>query len=126
MRVAEYIIAAIRDQGVAHCFMDPGGLNDAFMEPMTGTEGLRTVVTAFEGGAAYMAAGYARASAGLGACFGIGGPGILNMTTALAAARADRTPVLAVSGEVPTPGRASAASRTHPARRSTTSGRFAR
>ena len=102
MRAADYIIAAIRDQGVTHCFMDPGGLNDAFMEPMTGTEGLRTVVTAFEGGAAYMAAGYARASAGLGVCFGIGGPGVLNMTTALAAARADKTPVLAVSGEVPT------------------------
>ena len=102
MRVSEYILAAIRDQGVAHCFMDPGGLNDAFMAPMTATEGLRTVVTAFEGGAAYMAAGYARASAGLGVCFGIGGPGILNMTTALAAARADRTPLLAVSGEVPT------------------------
>jgi acetolactate synthase-1/2/3 large subunit len=49
-----------------------------------------------------MAAGHARASGGLGVCFGIGGPGILNMTTALAAARADRTPVLAVSGEVPT------------------------
>jgi acetolactate synthase I/II/III large subunit len=102
VRVSDYIIAAIRDQGVTHCFMDPGGLNDAFMEPMTGTDGLRTVVTAFEGGAAYMAAGHARASAGLGVCFGIGGPGVLNMTTALAAARADRTPVLAVSGEVPT------------------------
>ena len=102
MRVSEYIVAAIRDQGVTHCFMDPGGLNDAFMEPMTGTEGLRTVVTAFEGGAAYMAAGHARASAGLGVCFGIGGPGVLNMTTALAAALADRTPVLAISGEVPT------------------------
>jgi acetolactate synthase-1/2/3 large subunit len=42
-----------------------------------------------------------RASNGLGLCFGIGGPGILNMTTALAAAKADRTPVLAISGEVP-------------------------
>ena len=102
VRASDYILAAIRDQGVTHCFMDPGGLNDAFMEPMTGTEGLRTVVTAFEGGAAYMAAGYARASAGLGVCFGIGGPGVLNMTTALAAARADRTPLLAISGEVPT------------------------
>ena len=67
---------------------------------MTGTEGLRTIVAAFEGGAAYIAAGYARASGGLGVCLGIGGPGILNMTTALAGARADRSPVLAISGEV--------------------------
>jgi acetolactate synthase-1/2/3 large subunit len=29
-----------------------------------------------------------------------GGPGVLNMATALAAARSDRSPVLAISGEV--------------------------
>jgi acetolactate synthase-1/2/3 large subunit len=100
MRVADYIVSALRDQGVDHCFVDLGGLNDNFMPALTGTNGLRTIVAAFEGGAAYMADGYARASGGLGVCFGIGGPGILNMTTALAAARADRTPVLAISGEV--------------------------
>ncbi len=100
MRVTEYIIRALHDQGVSHLFMDPGGLNDNFMPPMTQTEGLRTIVAAFEGGAAYMADGYARASGGLGACFGIGGPGVLNMVTALASAGADRSPVIAVSGEV--------------------------
>jgi acetolactate synthase I/II/III large subunit len=101
MRVADYVLAAIRDHGVRHCFVDLGGLNDNFMPGLTGTKGLRTIVAAFEGGAAYMADGYARASNELGVCFGIGGPGILNMTTALAAAKADRTPVLAISGEVP-------------------------
>lgn len=100
MNVAEYLLAAVHDQGVDHVFMDPGGLNDSFMAPMTGTDGLRTIVAAFEGGAAYMADGYARASGGLGVCFGIGGPGVLNMTTALAAAAADRSAVLAISGEV--------------------------
>jgi len=100
MRVADYILSALRDQGVDHCFIDLGGLNDNFMPALTGTKGLRTIVAAFEGGAAYMADGYARASGGLGVCFGIGGPGVLNMTTALAAARADRSPVLAISGEV--------------------------
>lgn len=101
MNVADYIISALQEQGVDHCFVDLGGLNDNFMPALTETEGLRTVVAAFEGGAAYMADGYARASGGLGVCLGIGGPGILNMTTALASAAADRTPVLAISGEVP-------------------------
>lgn len=100
MMVTEYILTALRDQGVDHCFIDLGGLNDNFMPPLTGTEGLRTIVAAFEGGAAYMADGYARASGGLGVCLGIGGPGILNMVTALAGAMADRSPVLAISGEV--------------------------
>lgn len=99
-RVTDFIVRAIRDQGVDHSFIDLGGLNDNFMSPLTETEGVKTVVAAFEGGAAYMADGYARASNGLGVCFGIGGPGVLNMVTALAAARADRSPVLAISGEV--------------------------
>ena len=99
--VTEFIVRALRDQGVGTLFVGLGGLNDAFMPAFTGTEGVRTVVAAFEGGGAYMADGYARATGGLGACFGIGGPGVLNMTTALAAARTDRSPVLAISGEVP-------------------------
>jgi acetolactate synthase-1/2/3 large subunit len=101
MNGADYIVDAVRSQGVDHCFMCLGGLNDSFMPPLADTPGVRPIVAAFEGGAAYMADGYARASGNLGVCFGIGGPGILNMTTALAAARADRTPVLAISGEVP-------------------------
>lgn len=101
MNAANYIVKAIRDQGTDHLFMCPGGLNDTFMAPMTETDGVRTIVAAFEGGAAYMADGFARASGGIGACFGIGGPGVMNMITALAGAGADRSPVLAVSGEVP-------------------------
>lgn len=82
--------------------MVPGGMNDPFMPAMTETPGVRTVVAAHEAGAAYMADGYARASGRLGVAFGIGGPGIFNMVTALAAARADRSALLAISGEVPT------------------------
>jgi acetolactate synthase I/II/III large subunit len=99
---ASYVVRALAAEGVDHVFMVPGGMNDPFMPAMTQTDGLRTVVAAHEAGAAYMADGYARASGGLGVAFGIGGPGIFNMVTALAAARADRSAVLAISGEVPT------------------------
>ncbi len=100
MKVTDYIITALRDQGVSHCFIDLGGLNDNFMPPLTDTDGIRTIVAAFEGGAAYMADGFARASGHVGVCLGIGGPGVLNMVTALAAAGIDRSSVLAISGEV--------------------------
>lgn len=100
VKIADYMIEALRDQGVSHIFIGLGGLNDNFMPPFSETEGLKTIVAAFEGGAAYMADGYSRASGGLGVCFGIGGPGVLNMTTALAAASVDRSSVLAISGEV--------------------------
>ena len=99
-KTTNYMIKALLDQGVSHVFIGLGGLNDNFMPPLSETKGLRTIVAAFEGGAAYMADGYSRASGQLGVCFGIGGPGILNMTTALAAASTDRSSVLAISGEV--------------------------
>ena len=102
VRGSEYVFAALRSEGIDAVFMVPGGLNDQFMPPMTSTPGVRTVVAAHEGGAAYMADGYARASGRFGVAFGIGGPGVLNMATALASARSDRTRVLAISGEVPT------------------------
>ncbi len=57
-------------------------------------------MAAQEGGAAYMADGYARASGKFGACLCIGGPGLTNTVTALSAALTDQSPVLALSGEV--------------------------
>ena len=59
------------------------------------------MVAAHEGGAVYMADGYARASGAFGAALGIGGPGCCNMATAVAAAKTDGSPVLVMTGEVP-------------------------
>ena len=58
-------------------------------------------MAAHEGGAVYMADGYARASGGFGAALGIGGPGSCNMATAVAAAKTDGSPLLVMTGEVP-------------------------
>ncbi|MHB8233419.1 MAG: thiamine pyrophosphate-binding protein [Solirubrobacteraceae bacterium] len=102
MNGASFLVRSLAAEGVDHVFMVPGGMNDPFMPAMTETADVRAIVAAHEAGAAYMADGYARASGRLGVTFGIGGPGIFNMVTALAAARADHSPVLAISGEVPT------------------------
>lgn len=104
MRVngAEFIINALRIQGVDTCFMVPGNLVNPFSAPMTRTPGFTTIVAGHEGGAAFMAAGYAAATTGLGVAIGIGGPGVLNMATAVAAVRAERLPMLIIGGEVPT------------------------
>ena len=59
------------------------------------------MIAAHEGGAVYMADGYARASGSFGAALGIGGPGCCNMATAVAAAKTDGSPVLVMTGEVP-------------------------
>lgn len=102
METTSYILAALRDEKITHVFLVPGGLIDPFLPALSSTSGLTPIVAAHEGGAACMADGYARASGRFGACMAIGGPGITNMVTGLAAARTDGSPVVVVSGQVPT------------------------
>jgi acetolactate synthase-1/2/3 large subunit len=97
----DFILNALAEEGLTHLFMVPGGLVDPFLPALARVPRLRPVVAAHEGGAAYMADGYARASGRFGAVLGIGGPGLTNMTTAVAAAKTDGSPVLVLSGEIP-------------------------
>ena len=102
METTAYLLEAFRIEGLSHVFLVPGGLIDPFLLPLTATDGITPIVAAHESGAAFMADGYARASGRFGACFAIGGPGITNMVTAVAAASTDQSPVLVISGQVPT------------------------
>jgi acetolactate synthase I/II/III large subunit len=97
----DYILNALAEEGLRHLFMVPGGLVDPFLPALARQDKLKPVVAAHEGGAAYMADGYARASGGFGAAIGIGGPGACNMATAVAAAKTDASTVLVMTGEVP-------------------------
>jgi len=81
--------------------MVPGGLVDPFMPALVRQDKLTPVIAAHEGGAVFMADGYARASGSFGAALGIGGPGACNMATAVATAKTDGSPVLVMTGEVP-------------------------
>ncbi len=102
MRATRYLLSSLVAEGVDHVFLVPGGLVDPFLPDLADTTGLTPIVAAHESGAAYMADGYARASGRFGACLAIGGPGVTNVVTAAAAARADASPVLFVTGQVPT------------------------
>jgi acetolactate synthase-1/2/3 large subunit len=97
----DYILNALADEGLSHLFMVPGGLVDPFLPALARQTRLKPVIAAHEGGAVYMADGYARASGTFGAALGIGGPGCCNMATAVAAARTDASPLLVMTGEVP-------------------------
>ncbi len=101
MTTAYYLDALVRE-GLSHAFLVPGGLIDPFLEDLAGTPGLVPIVAAHEGGAACMADGYARASGRFGVCLCIGGPGVTNTLTGMVAASMDNSPVLLISGQVPT------------------------
>src|SRR4029450_4959434 len=70
----DYILHALAEEGLTHLFMVPGGLVDPFLPALARQDRLTPVVAAHEGGAVYMADGYARARGGFGAALGIGGP----------------------------------------------------
>lgn len=99
-RVTRFLLDSIKQEGVDHVFIVPGGMIEPFLSEYS-LAGLDVTVACHEAGAAYAADGYARASNRFGVCMGIGGPGVANMITAISAAKADRSPVLLLSGSVP-------------------------
>jgi len=102
MKLSDYVCETIRDAGVGHLFLVPGGgamhLNDSAGH----TAGLACVYNLHEQGSAIAAEAYARASGGLGAAMVTSGPGSTNAVTGALAAWLDSTPVLFVSGQVKT------------------------
>ena len=99
----EAIARALRAHGVDTVFGIPGaqiyGLFDAFQR----TEGLRVIGARHEQTCGYMAFGYARSSGRPSVFAVVPGPGILNTGAALLTAFGCNQPVLALTGQVPTP-----------------------
>ena len=100
MNGADFVLRSLVQDGVDVLFLVPGGLVDPFLPAIARTTGLAPVVAAQEGGAAFMADGYARASGKFGAVLCIGGPGATNTVTAISAAYTDHSPVLLLTGAV--------------------------
>lgn len=98
----DFILDALSKEKIDHLFLVPGGLVDPFLPALGRQNKIKPIVAAHEGGATYMADGYARTSGKFGAALCIGGPGLTNTTTAIAAAQTDGSPVLLISGEAGT------------------------
>ncbi len=97
---AHYLLKGIKAEGVDHAFLVPGYMVEPFLSAFE-EAGIEPTIACQEGGAAYMADGYARASLKFGVAMGIGGPGVSNMVTAVGAAYSDRSPVLVLAGNTP-------------------------
>jgi len=64
---------------------------------------IRHILTRHEQGAAHAAQGYSRVSGKVGVCMVTSGPGATNLTTGLADAMLDSTPIICISGQVTSP-----------------------
>ncbi|MCB2114953.1 MAG: 5-guanidino-2-oxopentanoate decarboxylase [Rhodobacteraceae bacterium] len=95
--VGEALVRALKDRGVKVVFGIPGVHTVELYRGLAGS-GIRHVTPRHEQGAGFMADGYARVSGRPGVAFVITGPGLTNMLTPMAQARADSVPMLVVSG----------------------------
>jgi acetolactate synthase-1/2/3 large subunit len=95
--VAARLVELLRGHGVDTVFGIPG-VHTIELYRALASSGLRHVTPRHEQGAGFMADGYARRTGRPGVAFVITGPGLTNILTAMAQARADSIPMLVVSG----------------------------
>ena len=105
MTGADAIIRSLEAEGVDVCFGVPGGMiidtYDALYRAIANGSKLRHVLARHEQGAGHMAEGYARASGKVGVAIATSGPGATNLITAIADAWMDSTPLVCITGQVP-------------------------
>jgi len=99
---ARLLVEYLKVEGVEYVFGIPGGALITFYEAMHDLGGIKAVLAKHEGGAAFMADGYARASGKIGVCCSTTGPGVTNLMTGVACAYADSIPLLVITGQVST------------------------
>ncbi|WFV81254.1 acetolactate synthase 2 catalytic subunit [Citrobacter braakii] len=102
MNGAQWVVHALRAQGVQTVFGYPGGaimpVYDALYDG-----GVEHLLCRHEQGAAMAAIGYARATGKTGVCIATSGPGATNLITGLADALLDSVPMVAITGQVASP-----------------------
>ncbi|HWE60918.1 MAG TPA: thiamine pyrophosphate-binding protein [Chloroflexota bacterium] len=98
----EAVVRALKAHGVDAIFGIPGAHTLAVYDALYDEPGIRGIVARHEGGAGYMADGYARARGKPGVVCTITGPGATNVLTAVGGAFADSSPLLVISSQIPT------------------------
>ena len=104
---ADVIIDTLYELGTREVFGYQGGtimpVYDALFRSLERGVPIKHYLCRHEQGAAFAALGYARATGQTGVCLATSGPGATNLITALADAKLDSVPMVAITGQVPRP-----------------------
>ena len=103
MSGADAVLKALEQEGVEVVFGIPGGASMPIYDPLVDRSPIRHVLCRHEQGAGHAAEGYAWATGKVGVCMATSGPGATNLVTPLADAKMDSVPIVAITGQVPTP-----------------------
>jgi acetolactate synthase-1/2/3 large subunit len=105
MKLSDYVVRFIADQGVKHVFLVTGGGAMHLNNSLADERRLTPVCNLHEQASAVAAENYSKATNNLGICMVTTGPGGTNAVTGVAGAWLDSTPMLIVSGQVKRPDR---------------------
>jgi acetolactate synthase I/II/III large subunit len=103
MSGAKTLLKALEQEGVEVIFGIPGGASMPIYDPLVDESSIRHILCRHEQGAGHAAEGYAWATGKPGVCMATSGPGGTNLVTPLADAKMDSVPIVAITGQVPTP-----------------------
>src|ERR1700747_1927808 len=99
---SDAILRSLEAEGVDGMFGTPGGALLPTYDAIARGTTVRHVLARHEQGAGHMAEGYARASGKVGVAIATSGPGATNLVTPIADAWMDSTPLVCITGQVPT------------------------
>ncbi len=103
MTGAEAVIRCLEAEGVTDVFGLPGGAILPLYDAWAACDhSIRHYLVRHEQGAGHMAQGYARATGKVGVAIATSGPGATNLVTPIADAYLDSTPIVCITGQVPT------------------------
>jgi acetolactate synthase I/II/III large subunit len=101
MKGSKAVLTLLERQGVDVMFGYPGAQTIPMYDDLIESN-IHHVLVRHEQGAAHMADGYARATGRAGVCMATSGPGATNLVTGVATAYADSSPMIVLTGQVPT------------------------
>jgi len=98
---AEIVIKLLENQGVEYIAGIPGGFNLPIYDALYKSKKIKHILARHEQGAGFIAQGISRTTNKPGVCFATSGPGATNLLTAIADAKLDSIPLIAITGQVP-------------------------
>ncbi|MDR1384613.1 MAG: biosynthetic-type acetolactate synthase large subunit [Planctomycetaceae bacterium] len=100
---ADIVVRSLVQHGVTNMFAYPGGYTIPLHQALTRYRNkIRVILPRHEQGGGFAAQGIARSTGELGVCMVTSGPGATNLLTAIADAKLDSIPLLAICGQVNT------------------------
>ncbi len=98
---AQITIRLLERQGIRIVTGYPGGAILPIYDALSQSTTIRHVLARHEQGAGFIAQGMARATGEVAVCMASSGPGATNLLTAIADAKLDSIPLVAITGQVP-------------------------